>query len=236
MDSGIATGVELSTSSKMESSWKQRFPAVLPVSVAVNCDAIPSERKWKKDKSGKQVLVSVPDIGYVVPFAESLTQVLNLKQVYQEVIKSFDRNSSSLLSSPTSYADFWDGQWIRQNPVYIEQKGRVLAIQVYFDEVETANPLGSNKGVYKMAMFYWSLLNLPIHLRSNLKSIQLLGCIPADFVKKHGPAKFLRPLVEDLIKFQKGMELKIRWGISKWHLVLGNFCGDMPASNLMGGV
>ena len=41
--------------------------------------------------------------------------------------------------------NFWEGSFIQSTPLCIEQQGAVIAIQVYYDEVEPANSLGSKK-------------------------------------------------------------------------------------------
>lgn len=86
-----------------------------------------------------------------------------------------------------------------------------------------------------MSVFYWTIFNLPSVYCSNLRSIQLLEMIKAGTLKLHGPSKILRPFLDQLLKFQDGVEITVR-GISRvWHAILLHFAGDMPASNYIGG-
>lgn len=229
-------GESLGSRHRMEASWATHFPPVLPEIIIVNADNQPPPVSCKFDGDGAH-FDEIPDTGYIIPFKNALAQLLSVKAVSDAVQSSFISNEASFLptSKPLVYSDVWDGSVLRNNPIFIRQKGKILAIQLYFDEVETANPLGSNKGVYKMSVFYWSWLNLPPAYRSNLRSIQLLGLIQSDLLKLHGPSKFLKPFIDDLLHFQNGVELNVRGTNDVWHAVLLNFAGDMPASNFIGG-
>lgn len=234
--SSSLNGEDLSTRHRMESSWKANFPPVMPVRVVVNADDNPPPVTWSFDDEGLPHFANVPDTGYIVPFKESVTQFLSIKCVFDAVEKSFESNKQPLAPSTNRvYSDVWDSQYVRTNPVFISTNGSVLAFQLYYDDVECANPLGSNKGVYKMCVFYATLLNLPPVYRSNLRSIMLVGIIPSESFKRHGPKEFLKPFMDDMLAFQNGIELKIRGNTAIWHAILLNFAGDMPASNYMGG-
>lgn len=54
------------------------------------------------------------------------------------------------------------------------------------------------------------LLNLPPKFRSSLRSIQLLGIVSCDLLKQRGVDVFLRPFIEDLIRFENGVTLTVR--------------------------
>jgi hypothetical protein len=90
------------------------------------------------------------------------------------------------------FSDVFDGPYVKNHPMYIKHNGQILCIQVYMDEVEVANPLGSKKGKHKVCVFYWVLLNIPPIFRSSLKSIQLLGIVSCDLIKERGVEIFLK--------------------------------------------
>ena len=48
--------------------------------------------------------------------------------------------------------DFCDGEIYKQHPLFSTDK-QALQIVMYFDEVETTNPLGSYRGVHKLGMY-----------------------------------------------------------------------------------
>lgn len=56
------------------------------------------------------------------------------------------------LRSPSSTGymyDLCDGKFFRDHPVFNADR-HALQIVIYYDEVETANPLGSYRGVHKL--------------------------------------------------------------------------------------
>ena len=107
-----------------------------------------------------------------------------------------------------------------------------LVIQVYFDEVEPSNPLGTKTGFHKIGVFYWTLLNLPTNARANLRSINLLGIINSKLLKRCGVTSFFETFIRDLQKLRVGVTLNVRGDSRVWFGLVGNvfgLVGDMPA-------
>lgn len=218
------------TRSNMENSWLKNFPTVMPVPVILN----PNDPSFRvtREKNSSPAFREVFDHGYIVPFAAALEQILNIPSVFEATMANFNFNT---LEPATVYADVWDGTYIKSNPLYIQHHGRVLGVQIYTDDVELANPLGSKKGKHKVSVFYWSLLNLPPQCRSSLQSINLLGVVNSDLLRIHGATAFLQPFIDDMLRLQSGLKLKVNGKEETWHGILVNSVGDMPASNLLGG-
>ena len=63
------------------------------------------------------------------------------------------------------YEDFCDGSYFKSHPLFSSNKF-ALQIQLYYDNLECANPLGSKKGIHKV--FYFILRNLPPRVNSAL--------------------------------------------------------------------
>ena len=127
------------------------------------------------------------------------------------VLSSFQSHTTDVRRSDGNcYSDVWDGTFVESIPIFIRENGAILCFQIYMDEVELANPLGSKKGKHKVSVFYWMLLNLPLQFRSSLRSIQLLGIVSCDLLKQRGVDVFLRPFIEDLIRFENGVTLTVR--------------------------
>ncbi len=220
------------TRCKMEKSWTINFPTVDPE--PINLD-VPTQFGWIRGRDGRLMLRKIPKVGYLVPFLASLKQQMSIKFVYDHVLCSFEENRQRQSNPCEELNDFWAGSFIQSTPLYIEQQGAVIAIQLYYDEVEPANSLGSKKGQHKIGVFYWTLLNLPPQARSNLRSINLLGIINSKLLKQCGVKAFLKPFLNDLEKLEKGVKLGVRDDPRTWFGMLGNIVGDMPASNMLGG-
>lgn len=53
--------------------------------------------------------------------------------------------------------DFCDGDLYKSHPLFLEDPC-ALQIQLYYDEVEVCNPIGSRRGVHKLGLFYFIVL------------------------------------------------------------------------------
>jgi len=81
---------------------------------------------------------------------------------------------------------------------------------VYYDEFETANPLGSKRGIHKVGALYFVLRNLPPKFNSRLMNIHLIALFHAQDVKKYGFDPILEPLIRDIkILESDGIELPV---------------------------
>lgn len=224
---------------RLETTWDKFFPTVMPKEVILN-RAEPSYN-WINDPQLGKIMDEVFEIGYYIPFLQSLEQFLSIKMVYEAVMlsfrQSFKKNTAANdnQQQDVSYSDVWDGKYLKCHPLFIRHNGHILCIQVYMDEVETGNPLGRKKGKHKVCVFYWTLMNLPPIYRSTLRSIQLLGIVSCDLLKERGVDVFLKPFIDDLLRLRDGITLTIRNVSRKWYGILLHFVGDMPASNFVGG-
>jgi hypothetical protein len=207
-----------------ETYWNNSFPTSLPKEVILNQQEPSFE--WVNDDDLGEILQEVFEIGYIVPFKESLEQFLSIKEVYEAVLLSFQSNNVTS-SSNNHYFDVWDGHYIKENNYYIENSGRILCFQVYMDEFEPANPLGSKKSKHKVCVFYWQLMNLPPMLRSSLRSIQLLGMV-SRLTKISWCKCLLKTFIDDLILLRDGLSFNIRNEERIWFGIFLHFIGDIP--------
>lgn len=105
------------------------------------------------------------------------------------------------------YKDINDGVYFRNHSLFSQQE-HALQIQLYYDDFETANPLGSKKGVHKLGCIYFILRNLPPKLNSVLMNIHLVALFHSEDLKKYGFDPILKPLVDDLkILETEGMQV-----------------------------
>ena len=71
-----------------------------------------------------------------------------------------------------------------------------LPLNLYIDDFEVCNPLGTSRKKHKVTAVYWVFANIPATLRSILTSIYL--AILCKAFKKYGYTKVLEPLLKDL--------------------------------------
>lgn len=153
--------------------------------------------------SGTYIPKMIMETCQYVPIIDSLKLILSNKDVRQTIMserKSPDDNT--LLS-------FLDGQHFKIHPFFMRHK-HAIRIQLYYDELEIVNPLGSKTGFHKLGSFYYTIQNFPPHINSELSSIHvLLLCCDSD-VKKYGFKKILTPFLQDLSKLESDEGIPIR--------------------------
>ncbi len=80
----------------------------------------------------------------------------------------------------------------------LSSKDLKLAIQLYIDDFEVANPLGTSKKPHKMWCVYWTLANIPYKHQASLHTTQLGLLCNSDDLKTCGYEKVFEPLLNDL--------------------------------------
>jgi hypothetical protein len=84
------------TRHRIESSWKKYFPCIIPKAVILN----PGEPlyDWVNDDKLGLILDEVFEIGYIIPFLESLQQFLSIREVFESVMLNFSSNNSASIN------------------------------------------------------------------------------------------------------------------------------------------
>lgn len=150
----------------------------------------------------------------------STLQSLYQKPRFREEIRR--RNVSTKLLS-----DYRDGLQARQNEV-LRNWPDALLLQIYFDEIEIANPIGSKKTIHKLGMFYYSIENLPKMYNSSMGSVHLLACVTCLDLKEYGYDPIWQPFLVEMgqLMSDEGMDLD---GIGRVHGAISTISGDTLA-------
>lgn len=112
----------------------------------------------------------------------------------------------------------------------------ILQIQIYYDDFETVNPLGSKVGIHKLGGIYFSIRNLPSHLNTKLHHIHLLSLFYADDLKQVSFNCFLKPIIDDLkILETDGIKVEINGEIKCFKGILAAISADNLGANTMCG-
>lgn len=103
--------------------------------------------------------------------------------------------------------DYCDGDHFAKHELY---KIYGLQIQLYFDDLETVNPLGSKTKIHKMGAVYFSLRNLTPEYNSSLANIHLCLLFNSIDREKYGFGKIFKPLIDDIkVLEKKGIDVMI---------------------------
>ena len=99
----------------------------------------------------------------------------------------------------------------------VECEGEIsvnVSLQLYFDELETANPIGSRATIHKIGCFYWCLKNLPPWLNSDLRFTFVVALVSYLDVKSYGFSPVVAAITNDLKKLENGITFATKSGKS----------------------
>lgn len=153
-----------------------------------------SESKWKKYFREKWDIVEPAELRLGVRYdtrrnskTGTCEQVpINNKFIYipilitlQFIFKNENICEKKQTCTPcNNYKDFCDGSYLKSHPLF-SSNTFALQIQLYYDDFECANPLGSKKGIHRFGCLYFILRNLPPRVNSTLLYIYLVSLFHA---------------------------------------------------------
>ena len=176
----------LNSVSKRSKYFKQKWDIVDPVEKILG-----SRFENRKNKiSGAYNQVVVTDTFSYIPILETLQSIFKDQ-------KALSLLKSECVSKDGVYSDINDGLYIKRHPLFSTDK-YAIQIQLFYDDFETANPLGSKKGIYKLGGMYFTLRNFPPKYNSSLENIHLCALFHAQDIKTYGFNSILEPLVKDI--------------------------------------
>lgn len=157
---------DFDSASKRQTHIENNFPYVSPQGVILG--------KYYLTVNG--ILTEKHNIGYIIPFKDSLKRLLELPELWHHVQNPHFTDSSEFMF------DICDGQYIRTHPLF-SRNPRSLQIVLNTDDLEIVNPLGSHVKKHKISIFYYTLANIPPQYRSRLTAIQLLAVAKTKHVR-----------------------------------------------------
>lgn len=173
----IQKGGPLSTVYLRKQYYKQNFSVVEPVEYILDA----------KNKRTFQY----------VPVLKSLQQLLSRRDILDKVVEGHPRQEVTCSEASYQYKSSRDGSLFKENIFFTGEKPRII-LNLYVDDFETCNPLGTSRKIHKRCAVYWILANLPPGSHSSLSSIYLAALCKSDDVKTYGFDKVFEPLVQDL--------------------------------------
>lgn len=159
---------------------------VKPVEVPIG---VRFDQKWNKTTQQYNQVPVTCTYTYI-PILETLQFLLKNKS-FLSLIRDDAKTNSPIIS------DYCHGSNFRNNSLFSENQP-CLQIQLYFDEFETVNPLGSKTGGHKLGAVYFIIRNLPNFFNSTRQNIHLLALYYSADVKSFGINKVLDKIVSDI--------------------------------------
>lgn len=149
----------------------------------------------------KRQQIIVPDTFMYVPILKTLEGLLSCKQFSKYFSVPSDRQVKM-------YESFNDSNSFKNNTLF-SRHSDALQIQIFYDDFETVNPLGSKRGIHKLGALYFVLRNFPDSLNSQLNNIHLLALFYSEDAKKYGYQLIFDHIIPDIkILETKGIELR----------------------------
>ena len=146
--------------------------------------------------------VVVTDKLVYIPVLKTLDFIYKHPKI-KEMMQSHSSSRKDLLN------DFCDGDLFKSHPLFSKQK-HAIQLQLFYDDFECANPLGSKKGIHKIGAIYFTLRNLSPKHNSMLLNIHLVTLFHAQDIKTYGFSKILDPIVQDIKELEtKGIRVPL---------------------------
>lgn len=144
-------------------------------------------------------------VEYVVDKDKKSVVYVPIQQMLQKLLSRtdvLDKAMSEEIHVPNEYKTHVDGVYVRENGLLTSDEF-TIAIGLYIDDFEVANPLGTSKKKHKICAVYWVIVNMPAKYRASLNSTQLALICNTTTVKECGYDKVLDPLIHDLMSLEK---------------------------------
>ncbi|CAB3980521.1 Hypothetical predicted protein [Paramuricea clavata] len=153
-----------------------------------------------------------------IPLKDLLKHILENKG-FMRAIQQYQPSRDGIMR------DFHDGEFCLGHVFF--SNGRNVALLLYVDDCEIANPLGSKAGIHKIGVIYCTILNLPPKFRSSLCNCYLVALYNTGDVKTYGFEPILAALVTDIKELEsRGLHIitdvfegDVHVGIAQIHLV-----------------
>lgn len=203
----------------------------------LSCSTINSQYSFAKEHLGlvvgKKIVLgkenNKEDVFYYVPILQTLESLLKHEDVLSEVKNGHASLDKQIL------CDYCDGSLYSQNELFASDPSS-LQIQLYFDDFEIVNPLGSYTKRQKLSACYFLLGNIRPMFRSKLKLIQLVWLCKSENVKKYGLDQVVSPLISDLSQLESvGLHMTISGSPEIFKGTVTMIVADNLASHSMGG-
>ncbi|XP_059905303.1 uncharacterized protein LOC132455458 [Gadus macrocephalus] len=168
LSTSTSKGAELSSHKRRKTFIERNYPCVMPV-------------EYQLEEPGHTSMY-VPILSMIQELFKN-TDILN---------KITENNTAS-----GQYVSCSNGSHFLENEL-LSTGDLILPLQLYIDDLEICNPLGTSSKIHKFCAVYWVLANVPPKHRSALHAIQLAILVKVTDVRKYAYAAVLAPLLRDV--------------------------------------
>lgn len=113
------------------------------------------------------------------------------------------------------------------------REGHLIAYDIYFDELEIDNPLGSHSGDHTLGDVYYNFPTLPKEFVSQLNNI-FVGLVYESKNKVHGNGVIFQHLIDEMnLLNEEGLDFELNGEKIRVHFILHVITGDNAGLNLI---
>ena len=131
----------------------------------------------------------------LVPLKKVLKKFLEQPGIMSSILHQHGESDENVLQS------YRDGTYFKE--IFNPGNETFIPINLYSDDFETANPLGSRKGIHKVMAVYIAFPCLSPQHQASTKNILLAALCQTRFVNKYGMDCVLEPIVNQLKDLEK---------------------------------
>ncbi|CAI5668325.1 unnamed protein product [Oreochromis niloticus] len=205
--------ISFNTETKRMAYFREKWGIVEPVEIMLGVRFDTRRNKL----TGTYDQVPVKETFIYIPILETIKFMCRNAEICQLLREPH-------LSKTNTFEDFCDGSYYKTHPLFSKDQSS-LQIQLYYDDFETANPLGSKRTVHKAGALYFVLRNLPPKFNSALMNIHLVALFHTEDMKKYGFDPILQPLIND-IKILECFGLDLPFSSEKVYGTICQITGD----------
>ena len=167
--------------------FKEKGALILPVDRLLGDRYVPRLNRV----TGRMEQVKKEDTFQYVPIDEVLKAYLEQPGMMRTIL-----NESAVPAEDGILKSYRDGEFYKG--AFKEQDDLILPFLLYNDDFETANPLGSRRGIHKLCAFYLSLICLPRKYQSSLNNVLLVALVKSKYVTEYGIDTVLDVICDEL--------------------------------------
>ena len=162
-----------------------------------------SHRFDRRIRNGATLPKQISNTFQYVSIRETLSKLFSVKE-FRDAFFEEKPSTDGYMRSHRDGEDFKSNELLKSHP-------HAARLQLFFDDLEVANPLGTNTSIHEVVMFCFSRLNMPPVLNSSISNIYALAVCNTGDVKQHNFEFVLRPFIEELkiLESEEGMSLDI---------------------------
>lgn len=142
-------------------------------------------------KNGIHSIKTIKESFEYIPITRTLESIIRNQNLRFQIDNEPNNTNSESITS------FRDTNTYK-NSTFFQSHPNAIRINLYYDDIEICNPIGSRSSFHKLAMLYFTIQNFPLQMNSALNNIYILAICYKSDIKKYGFDAILKPFVDDL--------------------------------------